>query len=460
MISNLSSPIYVQVEITSDCNNRCLYCYNFWRYTQNLEKRKSLPIEGWEKIAQILGENNVFYVTVTGGEPFLEKDKMFKFFDFLCRQNIRIMVNSNATLISEEDVKKLSDYPIEIFLVSLISFDEKQHNTIAGSDSAFKMAINGINLLRNQGINLAINTVATKLNYQDIYTTGKWLYDQFGIENFSATPICPSSQDHQWLELNNQEVFAVLNQLICLRNDLGIRVDILEVLPTCLFTDYQTKNIREIVKIFSKRMCTAGNTTVTIGSEGDVRVCSFDKQIYGNLLKEDFKKIWSRMQKWRDNSLLPEGCRNCVIVESCGGGCRVNANIKKGSYCELDSFSRDAIKEEQNTFFNEISDINIDSKFSFIKNVFLRKEKDGIFIAVANSMYFVIVNTKGLEILKYLKGLDTFTPREVIEKFNLNYEVSKKFFAELLNKGFLIDFDQMVKKGGGGKWLWNFQGQP
>ncbi len=156
MISNLRSPIYVQVEITSDCNNRCLHCYNFWNYN-NSQKRKSLSIEEWRRVAEVLGENDIFYVTVTGGEPFLEKDKTYNFFDFLRERNIRLMVNSNATLLNKEDAQKLSEYPIEIFLVSLISFNEKKHNAIANSNSAFKMVLRGINLLQKQEINLAVN---------------------------------------------------------------------------------------------------------------------------------------------------------------------------------------------------------------------------------------------------------------------------------------------------------------
>lgn len=460
MISNLRSPIYVQVELTSDCNNRCLYCYNFWKYNKDYKQRQCFSIKELRRVAHTLGENDIFYVTITGGEPFLEKDKLYKFMDFLCEQKIRIMINSNATLITEEDAKRLSKYPIEIFLVSLISFNKRTHNMIAGSNMAFCGALKGISLLQKNGINLAVNMVATKLNYKDVYKTGKWLYNNFGIKNFSATPICPSSSEHRWLELDNQEVFSVLNNLISLHKNLGIKVDILEVLPICIFADNKSSNIREVIKIFSKRMCTAGNTTITIGSDGDIRVCSFDCESYGNIFKEDFKVVWDKMQKWRDNSLLPKECNSCAVVESCGGGCRVNANVKKGNYCELDSLSQGIIKREQNMFFGEIfNDIDINSKFSFQKDIFIRKEKDDIFVVVANSMHFIIINTKGLEILRYLNNVSIFTPREIIKKFILKEDVGKKFFTELFNKGFLIEFNKNIQKGGKIKWLQNFQNQ-
>lgn len=453
MLSNLRSPIYVQVELTSDCNNHCLHCYNFWKYEKSTERRRSLSIEELRKIAEILGKNDIFYVTVTGGEPFLEKEKLYRFLDFLIEKNIRIMINSNATLITENDVKKLREYPIEIFLVSLLSHNSQTHNKIAGINSSFESTLQGINLLQKYGINIAVNMVSMKLNYKDVYSTGKWLNDQLGIKNFSATPICPSSEDHQWLELERKEVLDVLTQLIELRNELGTRIDILEVLPTCLFTEDATK---EIIKIFSKRMCTAGNTTITIGSEGDVRVCSFDNQSYGNILEENFNDIWNKMGHWRNDSLLPTECKTCVIVDSCGGGCRVNSKIKKGVYCELDSLSKGTLKENQDIFFSEISDIDIDSNFSCLKNILFRKEKENIYLIVANSMYFVLLNAAGLKLLKHLINLDTFIPKEVIKSFNLDYDDGKKLFAELLSKGFLREIGNN-KKGGEKKWLWNYQ---
>jgi len=432
MISRLKSPIYVQIEVTSNCNIKCLHCYNFWRYGST-NKRKELSILEWKKAIKILGENDIFYATITGGEPFIVKEKTYKLMDFLRKQNIRIIINSNATLIDQNEAKKLSTYPIEIFLVSLISSNSQQHNKIANSNFAFRKTVQGIKNLQKANINIAINMVASKLNYQNVYTTSKWVYENFGIKNFSATPICPSVQEHQILELSEKETIDTFNQLLQLKRNIGLNVDILEVFPTCLFKDLED----EVVKTFSKRMCTAGNTTITIGSEGDIRVCSYDRKSYGNILNESFRKIWKKMEIWRNNSLLPFECRECIIVDSCGGGCRVNAKVKQGEYCELSNFHKGALKEKQGKFFKEASDIQLDKKLSLSKNILFREEKESKFVLVENPMHFVIVNNKGLEVIKYLNTLSSFTTVKVINALNLDIEKDRKFFAELFYKGFL-----------------------
>ena len=90
-----------------------------------------MSVQELRDLAQKLGKNGVFYVTITGGEPFLNKERLYQFMDALKEQNIRIMINSNGTLIDNDEAQKLSEYPIDIFLVSLISHDPKQHDEIA-----------------------------------------------------------------------------------------------------------------------------------------------------------------------------------------------------------------------------------------------------------------------------------------------------------------------------------------
>lgn len=436
MISKLRSPVYAQVEITSACNNKCKYCYNFWRDPKQAIKRSDLTMNQLKKIAEVLGKNDVFYVTVTGGEPFLYKKKLYYFLDCLVRQNIKVMINSNATLIDKKDARILAGYPLDIFLASIISHDAEQHDIMANTRGSHQKTVNGIKILLEYGIATAVNMVATKLNYKEVYATGKWLHNYLGITNFSATPICPSTNSHLQLTLDNREIFEVLNQLLILKRELGLHVDILEVMPTCLFTETDNK---ELVEIFSTRICTAGNTTITIGSEGDVRVCSYDQRSYGNILQENFPTIWSRMEEWRNNSLLPKECKDCLVVESCGGGCKISAQVKKDKNCKLTPIVRSVIKERGNAFFSNISsDIDMNAKFRLVKNISFREEKRGIFLIVANPMQFVIVNKDGASLIQRLAALNCFTPNEAIDIMKFDSESAKTFFAELRNKNIII----------------------
>ena len=63
-------------------------------------------------------------------------------------------------------------------------------------------------------------------------------------------------------------------------------------------------------------------------------------------------------------------------------------------------------------------------------------------------MHFVIINNKGLEVIKHLKTLSSFTLAEAIKALNLDTEKDSKFFAELFQKGFLLESTTEPKGGG------------
>ena len=218
MQSKLRSPVFVQVELTSKCNNNCIYCYNFWRASDYNYNRKDMSLTELRYVAEVLGNHDIFWATITGGEPFLRKTELFYFLDCLSKKNIQIMINSNATTLEEDDVKKLQNYSLNTFLVSLISYDDQKHDLISRSPESHKKAIRGLNFLLTYDIKVAVNMVATKLNFKDIYKTGKWLYNNFGIKNFSATPLCPSRIEHSQYELNSNEILESITQLISLKN--------------------------------------------------------------------------------------------------------------------------------------------------------------------------------------------------------------------------------------------------
>jgi MoaA/NifB/PqqE/SkfB family radical SAM enzyme len=62
---NLNVPISASIEITTKCNNNCLYCFN------NLHGLDEISITNFRKILDILKENNIFFIKLSGGEPLV-----------------------------------------------------------------------------------------------------------------------------------------------------------------------------------------------------------------------------------------------------------------------------------------------------------------------------------------------------------------------------------------------------
>src|SRR3989338_6184503 len=116
----LSSPLYVQWEITPNCNYNCVHCYNYWR---NKESHSYYPIKINEKlnsrIVKELISNKVLRVVLTGGEPLLVIDQFFPYAKQLLNAGILLSINTNLSLITPLIVEKLQSVGINNILTSL-----------------------------------------------------------------------------------------------------------------------------------------------------------------------------------------------------------------------------------------------------------------------------------------------------------------------------------------------------
>jgi len=90
----------------------------------------------------------------------------------------------------------------------------------------------------------------------------------------------------------------------------------LEVIPYCALPE----DLRQDQTF--RRSCSAGRATIQIAYNGDIRTCGHSPFIEGNVFEEPFRKIWDRLNSFRKNEYVPEECKDCAEVSSCGGGCR------------------------------------------------------------------------------------------------------------------------------------------
>jgi radical SAM protein with 4Fe4S-binding SPASM domain len=131
---------------------------------------------------------------------------------------------------------------------------------------------------------------------------------------------------------HRQLLIETLDALNALSSDFGMKVGILECYPLCSYLD-QAK-----YPFASERKCSAGVTTCSVGSNGDVRACSHDGKIYGNIHSDGLTKSWDNMSEWRSGDLLPVVCKSCPVFSFCSGGCRVDAEYVNGRKCKLDPY--------------------------------------------------------------------------------------------------------------------------
>ena len=173
--------------------------------------------------------------------------------------------------------------------------------------------------------------------------------------------------------------------------------------------------------------CSGGIYSAAISSNGDMRLCVHDTQVWGNILNEDLKSIWSRISEWRT-----EISKNCAYLPDCMGGCRVDSKYHTGTYRGMDSWAKKPRKDlvRKTVYYKMEHDI----PHLLSPSLRYRKESDG-YLIFSNSKS-IVVNKDGLELINRLP--QKFVPSEIIERGGQNAGLIKAYLEDLYKKMFII----------------------
>ncbi len=450
MTNELSAPIDVQIEITQNCNQNCRHCYNFWRQVdgKRLIRGRSLGKKKLEKIIQELVANKIPSVTITGGEPFLCSNDVFWLLGIVKTGGIRASINTNFSIVSEDDIKRLAKFRVPI-LVTLLSSTAKKHEYLAGAAAGtYEKVIRNIKIALREGISVSINMALLQENLAEIVSVAK-VAKELGVKTFCATRVLPNTctKGSSFL-LSADEVLWSLEKLIEIEQVIGVPVEVLGCYPKCLLAG--TKAYHR----FFHRACVAGRTTVTIDPNGEVRPCPHVELLYGNILYEPFAYIWKKMNRWRHNEFVPQSCSKCPILPYCNGGCRVNtsalnlndmdyhANTKRLANLSHKELSLQIALPDNNKLPLEVI-VNPDIEF--------REEIFGSLVTCKKPRWAIILLNKSatafLEIKKAEKKSFSFT--DFIEESKAVDEAEKekvkRLYGKMVQKGILIPLDTLNK---------------
>ena len=79
------------------------------------------------------------------------------------------------------------------------------------------------------------------------------------------------------------------------------------------------------------KQCSAANISIAIEPNGDVLPCQSYYEPVGNILTNDWEKIWysKLFEKIRKRDYIEPKCKKCEYLQVCGGGCPLYIDSKK-----------------------------------------------------------------------------------------------------------------------------------
>jgi MoaA/NifB/PqqE/SkfB family radical SAM enzyme len=151
-------PHHAQWMITRKCNYRCRGC-NVWKE----QDRRELSTDEIEKGLDILKNLGVVELVLSGGDPLLREDAD-EIIDYASRLFVTTVYDNGSMAVKKIDALRNVDF----VAISIDSLDAEKNDYIKGVPGAWKKAMEAVERLHEEGINVSVTPTISQLNLYEI----------------------------------------------------------------------------------------------------------------------------------------------------------------------------------------------------------------------------------------------------------------------------------------------------
>lgn len=339
------APFQVVWDITRACNLKCIHCYE--RSEPGVPVKGELSTEEAMRGIDVLSRAGVVILAFSGGEPTVRPD-ILKLIEYAHGKGIYVAMATNALAFASRDkVKEFKRAGLQFVQISLDGVNPETHDRFRGVPGAFEKTVKGIENCVAEDLFVEVAATATKHNYKEIPELIDFV-DRLGADWFMLYNFVPTGRGREIVESDltpedREELLVACWNMLKTR-----RINVLstapyfariaqeveeaakaEVVPTHFYNPKLTGQLKRLADFIGG--CGAGRFYVSIEPNGDIYPCVFfpheEAVKIGNILKDDFEKLWREhelLKILRDKDLLAENCRSCKYRYTCGG-CRARA---------------------------------------------------------------------------------------------------------------------------------------
>lgn len=324
-------------EITRSCNLACKHC----RAEAHPEPYPGeLSTEEAKALIDTFPETGNPIIIFTGGEPLLRHD-VFELVEYAKGKDLRCVMAPNGTLLTAENSVRLKQVGIERCSISIDAPTAEHHDEFRGEKGAFDKAMQGIQYLKDAGIEFQLNTTVTRNNlhmFKDIFHLARDL----GAAAWHIFLLVPTGRASELGAevISAEEYEEVLNWFYDFQKttDMQLKATCAPHYHRILRQRAKEEGIPVNFENFGldavSRGCLGGVGFCFISHTGQVQPCGYLELDCGNVRETPFPKIWSSSQQFLNlrNPEVYEGkCGYCEYEKVCGG-CRARAATMEGGY--------------------------------------------------------------------------------------------------------------------------------
>lgn len=318
---NTNTPIFAVFELTGRCNLNCKMCYI--HTTDNAALRAGeLTTEQWKKIIDEAYACGLVFAQLTGGECTLRED-FREIYQHLYDKGIRIIVTTNGTLLTEDNVAFLQEHRPERVQISLYGANEDDYEAVTGC-RFFQRVTSGLFRLQEAGIDFTVHITPSKnmaASYKSIISFCKSHDIVFTVGDHLIDPVDGSSNmaskltSDKYIEILKYEAQARGRQLIPCENPPKAGNNGTVVLPPSGLT------------------CNAGKCSAYIDYRGFMHPCVEFRHGAAPVLTHGYKKAWEQVNKNCTQIRMPSVCVGCAYEAHCNPCPAVRFRAEDSTQC-------------------------------------------------------------------------------------------------------------------------------
>jgi AdoMet-dependent heme synthase len=325
-------PLNVTLELTQDCNIRCVHCYNFDRdqpiakavqaqggcHPAKATSQANLSLDEIRDVMRQVRDAGCLFLSLTGGEV-LSYPHLFEVLDEAAALNFAVLILTNGTMLRPGVVGRLAGYRNLLCVsVSLYGATAEVHDRVTQVAGSFRRTWDGIKRLRAQGLSVRVKFIVMRQNAHEV--------------------------EAMLANARSLDLPFMIDMTITQRHD-GTAGSLAARISPAQIAALYSGPLREFVPKgkFSEGSwscnCARGNCAVT--AVGDVQPCISVPMRAGNVREDSFREIWDSSPVFKrirglELSDFPS-CAPCKDKGFCGHS-RGASYTYSGSYTGIDPF--------------------------------------------------------------------------------------------------------------------------
>ncbi len=337
MASPESGPGSLAVEVTTRCNRACEYCYNVWHSDPGYPEDELDAPELIALTAGALRDSGLGMVQLTGGEPCLRPD-LLEIAEGILRYGAAVSLVTDGGLIDERLADQLARLRVGPVQPTLLAGRREVHDEIKGAE-CFDATVAAIGRLTRRRIPVSVAFVCTRRNHDQFRSVVELCF-ALGVRTVAFSRFCAAGRGgrhHQKLMPSPEMIAGCLDVAQWANTRLGMKVRVAISLPLCCVDSGHYPDLG-----FGRCAVTGATPGFTIDPSGGLRACSISPTVLGDLRRESWQAILDRARDgyFRRMTTPPEACRDCDLLQRCGGGCRETALTCFGTTDRPDPLAR------------------------------------------------------------------------------------------------------------------------